>query len=192
MGDKTKYQYNITKGTNTTVNNNYLIMCPFFGFGNNIYEFKVRFNTSHKVDEELYIENSASSNDAYRKNIMSILRNNWIMFTVIFEDNMPINDFENGIRVQVYLNDIMFKTGYFQGMLKQNMGKLSFFPDGSLPGVKLSTMKYFNYALNSEDVKSLYKDLPSNSKPAALVKNAMNNTMAVDLSTKNLLDLYNI
>lgn len=192
MGDKQTYTYTLTKNGVRTDYNDFLVLCPYFGFGNNSLEFVIKFNTSNKVTEELYLENSPSTNDAYRKNIISILRNNWMMFTIIFEDNMPINDFENGIRVQVYLNEIMFKTGYFQGMLKQNTGNLSFFPHGSLNGVKLSNMKYFNYALNSEDVKTLYKSEPNMNKPASLIKNALNNKVKVDISPKNLLDYYNL
>lgn len=192
VGDKKRYKYSITEVATSvkTDINDFLTFCPYFGFGANSLDFVVRFNTSNKTNEQLYANRMTSENESFRNNIMSILRNNWMMFTITFEDNIPMNDFENGIRVQMYLNDIMYQNGQFKGMLKQNKGNLIFFPDGSLDGIRLANMKYFNYAISSQDVKSLYSNPPNTSKPASLV--GTTSPMKVNIASKNLLNYYNM
>jgi hypothetical protein len=189
-GDKRKYEYNVKDNTTGEKRNvvDHFTYCPMLSFGTNKMDFVVRFNTSHKVDETLYASKLESENSAYRKNILSILQANWIMVTVIFEDNIPINDFENGIRVQIYMNNLLYETRYFKGMLKQNIGNLYFFPDGPLNGVRVGNMKYYNYALTMSDIKNLSSKIPNK----AAVLNDNKKPGPPDLSTANILDIYNI
>jgi hypothetical protein len=191
-GDKRNYEFNVKDNTTSEKRNvvDKFTYCPMLSFGSNKMDFVVRFNTSNKVDETLYASKLESDNAAYRKNILSILQANWIMVTIVFEDNIPINDFENGIRVQIYLNNLLYETRFFMGMLKQNIGNLYFFPDGPLNGVRIANMKYFNYALSTVDIKNLSSNIPT--KAANNVMNGKSNRGPPDLSTGNILDIYNI
>jgi len=189
-GDKRKYEYNV-KDNKTGIKRNvvdYFTYCPMLSFGTNKMDFAIRFNTSNKLDELLYASKLESDNSAYRKNILSIMQANWVMVTIIFEDNIPINDFENGIRVQIYMNNLLYDTSYFNGMLKQNVGNLYFFPDGPLNGVRVGNMKYYNYALAISEIKVLSSKVPDK----AAVLNVNNGPGAPDLSAANILDIYNI
>jgi hypothetical protein len=192
-GDKKKYGFNkLDNTTSMTTNENmsYLTYCPMFSFGNSALEFKVQFNSVNNVNEMMYVSKISSENPIFRKNIASILQNSWMLITIVFEDNMPINDFENGVRLQFYLNDMLYDSAVFKGMLKQNQGNLFFFPAGALSGVRLSDMKYYNYAVSHEEVKANYQTKPSLSS-VANIGSAMSG-VPIAVSDKNILDVYNL
>jgi hypothetical protein len=191
-GDKKKYNYDVRDNVTGEKRKllDYFTYCPMVSFGNNKLDFVVKFNTNNKLDETMYAQRIESDNSVYRKNILSIIQTNWIMLTVIFEDNIPLNDFENGVRVQLYLNDLLYETKYYKGMLKQNTGNLYFFPEGALNGVRLANMMYFNHAISSNDVKQLYYKKPGNKTASTIIKSTQKMPL-VNVSAGNILDLYN-
>jgi len=188
-GDKKKYPYTIKNLLNNDVLkvNDYVTMCPMICFGSEPMDFAIYFNTTNNIKETMYVKRIESNDSVFRKNIMTVLQKSWILLTFTFEDNIPINDFENGIRVQMFVNDLLYDTQVFNGMLKQNTGNLYFFPEATLPGVRLADIRYFNYAVDIEKVKSLYKIQPS-TKAASLTKVTYN---AVDISDGNIFNYYN-
>ena len=190
-GDKQKYTYtmrdHITGDSSEVID--YMTYCPMLSFGTNKLDFTVKFNGINKLDQEMYVSRIESTRDLFRKNILSVLQNNWIMITLVFEDNIPVNDFENGVRVQMYINDLLYESRVFSGMLKQNTGNLYFFPDGPIAGIRLSTFKYYNYALNGIDIKKLFAAGPVTT-PAKITSEAM--YASVNPSTGNILDVYNV
>jgi hypothetical protein len=165
----------------------HLVYCPMLRFGNNMNTIEVIFNTLAKHDDKLIIE--SSSDDTYsRNNLMSIVQGSWMMFTISFEDNMPINDFENGVIVRFYMNDVLYKTGKYKSALKQNYGDLYMFPNKDpLIGVKVSDLQYFNYAVSLDDVIAMHKVGP-NLKPSELY---LTKYTAQSVSSYNTLDIYN-
>jgi hypothetical protein len=190
-GDKKQYSFSETDHiakTKVSQGPTYLSYCPMVSFGNSALEFSVQFNTVNKIAETLYVSRITSENEVFRKNLVSVLQNSWMMLTIVFEDNIPINDFENGVRVQFYLNDMLYDTGVYSGMLKQNMGNLFFFPGGAIAGVKLSTMKYFNYAISIDDIKKMYSSQPS-TKP---ISSGSAMYSSINISDRNTLDIYNL
>ena len=191
-GDKKKYAFSVKQnkihGAQAVNKNDYMVFCPMLCFGRNKSEFTLKFNTINKIDETLYVSKLMSDNEAFRKNIMSILQQNWIMVTVVFEDNIPVNDFENGVRVSFYLNDMLYESSIFKGMLKPNNGNLYFFPDGSISGVRLTSMEFYNYALGLEEIQKRFQKKPNMD---ASKKIGATTYASIDPSVGNIIDAYN-
>ena len=190
-GDANKYKYN-TFDNMTKIpleNTDYVAFCPMLQFGLNNMDFRVRFNTANKINQELYVKTITDDNDMYRRNLLSLFAKKWFMVTIVFEDNIPINDFENGLSVKFYINEQMYASATYSDMLKQNVGDLYLFPDNSpLNKVMISNMFYFNYALGPKDITSFYMQGPS---PKSVSSVATSFIMPMILNDKNRLDIYN-
>lgn len=189
-GDAQKYNYEVTDNM-TKINNNvhdYVAFCPMLQFGVNSMDFRVKFNTANNMNEELYIANITNDNDLYRKNLLSLFSNKWILISIVFEDNIPINDFENGLSVKFYINDQLYGMGTYPTMLKQNNGDFYLFPDGAINKVMISNMRYFNYALGVKEIKNFYISGPSSKSTTSVSKSFISPTMVNDM---NRLDIYN-
>lgn len=191
-GDSTKYTYKKTVGTQQTISvNDHVSFCPMLAFGSmdgGAIDFKVRFNTANNIDEQLDIGATNSSNSIYRANLTSLLEKQWFLVTIVFEDNVPINDFENGLSVKFYINNALYKSQTYPTMLKQNNGNLFLFPSGSVNNCKISNFKYYNYALGNTEIATNAKDGPS-SKAQSSVTSSFIQPLA--LSDYNSMDIYN-
>lgn len=144
------------------------VRCPMVRFGKDYREFVVEFNTADDPDTRVVMSSVRDNTDsALRRNMASLTANYWVMATFVFEDNMPINDFESGIVVRFYLNDTLFQVSRVRGTLRQNNGALHVLPlrQGEMPmqGVRLANFSYFNYAMGDEDVRARYMRGPSKS-----------------------------
>lgn len=189
-GDPNTYSFsvhdartNLTRSMNTRV-----AYCPMVAFGTNPMELVVSFNTVDNIDETMVIRRQRHEDDMQRKNMMSMLSKAWFLVTVVFEDNIPINDFENGGSVRVYLNDTLYESKTYLSTLKQNRGDLCFFPDGqAVPGLRMSNFTYYNYACTLRQVQELYARGPG-IKP---VKEVTADTIPYYISAYNKLDMYN-
>lgn len=195
-GDANKYTFNITdKHANQTWSaTDQVAFCPILEFGANPMEFKVRFNTNNNMNETLSIVQTPDPNSIYRKNLLSLFQARWFLITVVFEDNTPINDFENGLNVKFYINDILYESGTYAAMLKQNQGNLYLFPNGSVNQCKVSQLEYFNYAQGLGEIQAKYKAGPD-TQPAALpTTGGIGGSVAgpLQLSEYNVLDIYNL
>jgi hypothetical protein len=187
-GDSEKYSYRIKSdmGTRDVLDN--ISMCPMMCFGANEMEFNVFFNTFHNIKETFEINKLDSDNSATRHNLMSLYSRKWVMVTIVFEDNIPINDFENGILVKFYLNDMLYHSGRFSSALRQNNGLLYMFPDGAVPNCRIADFVYYNYAITEVDIKKRVDRGPS-AKPSVSV--ARDYISPSWLSDYNRLDIYN-
>lgn len=193
-GDHTKYFYNISKTSSTnpttpTAVKDYVAMCPLLEFGTNAMDFNVRFNTSNNINEVLAIKGTSTDNSIYRKNLMAMLVSQWFMMTIVFEDNVPINDFENGLAVKVYINGILYQSGTYAAMLKQNTGNMFLFPDGSIDKVKISSFIYYNYALGEQEIQANMGKGPSSTAQSSVAQSFM---QPLALSDYNIMDIYNL
>ena len=190
-GDPNKYGYDITDNTLNYTKSvvDRVAYCPMINFAANQLEFDVMFNTTNNVQEVLHIKRLVSGSTALRHNVASLFSGKWFLFTVVFEDNIPINDFENGISVRVYINDILYQEGHYAAALKQNNGNLFILPDGaSIPNFKISNFAYYNYAIGDDEIKSIYAKGP-NMNPSSLVAGAF--ITPVPISDYNRIDVYN-
>lgn len=203
-GDPSLYNYKVTENKYSiekkTMENYYtrnmvgqISKCPMFAFKSggdpsNI-EFHMEFNTLHNMNESFDVVNIKSDNSVYRNNLLSVFAKQWFMVTVIFQDNMPINDFENGIIVRFYLNDVLYQQQAYKSTLKQNEGDLVLFPDSNISGTKLTSMRYFNYAISDSSIQNSYKGGPV-IKPSTTFGAVKNNISYI--SDKNKLDVFNM
>lgn len=151
-------------------------------------EFNMKFNTLHNINETFEVTNIKSDNNIYRNNLLSIFAKQWFMVTIIFQDNMQINDFENGIVVRFYINDILYKQQVYNSALKLNDGDLILFPD-VIPGCKMSAINYYNYAINEALIVDFYKKGPILT-PSSTIGGAKK-SMVSYISDMNKLDIYN-
>lgn len=168
-----------------------VVMCPMIAFGAEEMEFEITFNTFHNMHEKLHVKKLRSDNNVYRNNLSSLFPGQWMRLTIVFEDNVPINDFEDGLSVRFYINDVLYQTGKYATALRQNKGDMFLFPDDiPIKDCKISDMKYYNYALSDEDVRKLAQVKP-NLQPAASANSASANLNQVVLSDFNKLDVFN-
>lgn len=164
--------------------------CPLLAFntGGKGIEFKLQFNTLNNMNETFYITNMQSESSIYRNNLLSVFAKQWFLVTIVFQDNMPINDFETGLLVKFYLNDVMYQQKGYNTTLKQNDGDLVLFPDQDLAGCKVSTFTYYNYAVSDKDVKQI------SDKGPVLTPSTTNGAISKNVlyvSDANRLDLWN-
>lgn len=189
-GDAKKYEFettdNFTQIKNTSTD--FVAFCPMLQFGVNNMDFRVRFNTANNMNQELYVSTVTNDNDMYRKNLLSLFAKKWFLVTIVFEDNTPINDFENGLSVKFYINEQLYTSATYPDMLKQNIGDFYLFPDGALNKVMISNMYYFNYALGAKEIESFYMKGPSTTTISSVSSSFV---MPMILNDRNRLDIYN-
>lgn len=197
-GDEKRYNFTIKDNLNSKVPiveklNELMVYSPMLKFGNDGTSYEIKFNTLNRYDEVMRVERLTSPDSAYRNNLLTTLENTWHMITITFEDNIPISDFENGIVVKFYVNDVMYKVGRYASALKQNQGDLHLFPNGNSPisNVKMSNFAYFNYVLSEDEIRKLSLAGANTNPTATKATNSGANKPPV-LSDYNKLDIYNV
>lgn len=196
-GDKEKYTFTITdnfakKPSPIVRTKEHMVFCPQVKFGADMQTFEILFNTFNKHDEKMIINTIRSEDSVSRNNLLSTLYSTWFMITITFEDNIPINDFENGIQVKFYVNDALYKIQKFPSALKQNQGDLHLFPNESskaITNVKISNFNYYNYIISEKEIKDLLY-AGANTKPSTAYIPSVSTKPPV-LSDYNKLDIYN-
>lgn len=168
-----------------------LIKCPRIRFGDDSNDIVIEFNTQDDIDHRVSMASQVHDNDVtIRHNLMSLMTNRWVLLTVTFEDNVPVNDFENGIIVRFFVNDILYFTHRVTSTLRQNRGNLFLFPGGEIPGCSIANLRYMNYAAGFKEVKRLYeKGRPSHQANLGTIDSGIGAPLYI--SEYNKLDLYN-
>jgi hypothetical protein len=215
-GDRTRYRWRTAQfdpSTNSTTAlqtyEDVMIKCPRVRFGKSFDELVVEFNTladpSSSVtitpdveatpigDGTGYKPSSADYDPSLRRNAVQLMQNRWALLTFVFEDSIAINDFEDGILVRFYLNDLLYKSLSSRSTLKQNAGDFVMTPligadETPIAGATLGNMAYYNYALGMPEVREIYQRGPP-TKPAALQIGGLGEPLY--LSEYNKLDVYN-
>lgn len=197
-GDSKYYKFMVTDNANKKLGpklrNDQMVFCPKVAFGADANSFEVHFNTFDKYNEVLTIDRIKSGDTVYRNNLISTLVKTWFMVTIVFEDNAPLNDFESGIMVKFYVNDVIYKTGSYKSGLKQNNGDLVLFPNSDpITNTKVSNFKYFNYALSSQEISKLVASGPNLNSTSATITGSGSSSLQspVTLSDYNTLDIFN-
>jgi hypothetical protein len=187
-GDAQKYNYSVKTDLGNLSTNERISFCPMMCFGANEMEFSIYFNTFHNLRETFDVRKLESTNSAIRHNLMNLYSKKWLLITVVFEDNAPINDFENGILVKFYINDVLYQSASYASALRQNNGQLHMFPDGPVSNCKISNFAYYNYAVTDAEIKKVADEGPSNKPTEAVTKSFISQSW---LSDYNRLDIYN-
>ena len=210
-GDKRCFRYEVTPmgpdgapmvGAEKTCKQGRYVMSPMIAIGNpKQKEMRVYFNTLDKIDQCIVLKKMPDSTDStLRHNIASLAEKSWTMYTFVFTDYVPIDDFENGIVVKSYVNDTLYQVDRVAGSLRDNDGDLAVLPDGA-PGTDstytsrllLSTMDYYNHALTDADVVRRYNaGFNTNPNSDVIDDNAALKKNSVKYSMYNKLDMYNL
>lgn len=127
-----------------------------------------------------------------RHNLLSLIPRSWTLVTVVMMDNMPLNDFENGIMVKVYINDLLYDTNSQPGMmLRQNRGNIIIGPRQSTGSgaVKIGDLTYYNYAVPDTEVRDMYQRGPTDK---AYDPSKVYRANVLRLTEVNKMDIYNV
>lgn len=174
-----------------TVTGKPVISCPMIKFGESEKQMHVMFNTLENLFEKVIIETHPNESHAMRRNLPSLAPNKWVMYTLVFEDHVPINDFEDGISIKFFFNDVLYQVFRVRGALRQNNGNFVVCPNGGMTGCRMGNLAYYNYALDFDAVKSVFLNGP----PKSYYTGAFSKTASMqplDLSSYNVVDLYNL
>jgi hypothetical protein len=170
------------------------IKCPRVSFGPTYDTLVVEFNTLHDVDQTVHINSfSAQGSDStLRKNVLKLIEHKWVLFTFVFEDNVAINDFEDGIIMRFYVNDLLYHTARIKSTLRQNDGNFYLLPvktGNTIKNTRIADVTYYNYAVSNLDIRGVYKQGP----PKHYAKDVGGNNMGSPLwlSMYNEMDIYN-
>lgn len=173
-----------------------LVKCPLIRFGDTHDSLVVEFNTVHDPSARVAITPTpASTGDpTLRANLMKLAVQKWALHTFVFEDHVPISDFEDGVAVRYYLNDTLYHTGYVASTLVQNHGDLYLLPTSGgqapLADCRIGDVAYYNHARTPAQVRAAYVDGPPTKAANDPVLGARD-AMPLVLSEFNRLDVYN-
>lgn len=167
-----------------------LIKCPHIRFGASFDELVVEYNTLGSPHEAFTLASSPEPGPMERRNALSLVQGRWAMLTFVFEDNVGISSFEEGIRVSVYLNDDLYYTHRQAGALRLNQGDLHLAPgfDRGNHDVDIGDVAYYNTALSPDDVAERFREGPPR-QPTRAIQQA-GDAEPLHLSEYNKLDVY--
>ena len=185
-GDTWENYFKTTDGKDIT------IACPrvYFKSDNVI---GVQVNT----DRELLFEaevGSDYSNKSLRKNLVALFAKHWVLLTIVVEDNVAINDFENGVIIKTYVNDTLYGSSVSHGSLRMNNGPLHVLDSETWPAdSRMSDLVYYNYALSDSEIRRIYNAGPETT--ASDDMDALGGRKNDDIARYgdyNKLDVYNV
>jgi hypothetical protein len=168
------------------------IKCPRVRFGPTYDSLVVEFNTVDDLDAQVTFDSATAGRrgDATaRHNVLSLIQHKWVLLTWVFEDNVPIDDFENGIRVTFHVNDILYDVATVGSTLRQNAGNLCLLPGSDIKGCRIGNLTYYNYALGVDTVRTLYVAGPPTKYAASFQGGGSGDPLY--LSLYNQMDIYN-
>ena len=212
-GDKRVYDWNTEvtdPGTNTTgvskTFSDVLVKCPRIRFGDTFDTIVIEFNTLADPGATIVIspdpETAPTADPSLRHNALKLIQNRWALLTFTFEDSVAISDFEDGIMVRFFLNDMLYSTSTMPSAFKLNGGNMFLLPtisytdpasnetvnESPISNAQIGNVAYYNYALGSEGIRELFRAGPPR-KPAAMMNGARGEPLY--LSEFNKLDVYN-
>ena len=205
-GDSKPYSYDrITKedtGTGTpqevtkAIMDAVVVKAPLIRFGPTFDSLVIELNTMHNPNETIHVHSNAASggdDPTLRYNMLKLMQRKWVLLTFSFEDNIAINDFENGIVVRTLVNDTLYHTGYIKSTLRQNNGDVIVLPsndDTTIKNGRIGDVTYYNYAMSTLGVKEVFERGP----PRYACEDVMGGDSLGEplyLSEYNKLDIYN-
>lgn len=195
-GDPKTYKWNDSSGT---ASQGVAITCPSISFGDSYDHVKIRFNTLDDIGtvyDTKSVSDDPAEDPASRRQLLKLISKKWVLFTVVFEDNLPISDFEDGLVLRFYVNDVLYDHATYAGKtLRQNNGQLILFPTldqkaGGISKARVADMSYYNYAQDAAGVRQVFQAGPPTYR-ANLLGGAENLGSPLYLSEYNKLDIYN-
>jgi hypothetical protein len=123
-----------------------LIKCPRIRFNETFDELAVEVNT---IDDP-------NPPPIKIKGTLRLVPNKWVLCTFAFQDDVAMNDFEDGVQMRFYINDLLVQKSTMKSALRQNNGNLYLFPSGAVEGCKIGDLSYYNYAVTQGEVADVY------------------------------------
>lgn len=168
-----------------------VIKCPRIMFGRSYDEIIAEFNT---IEDPFASTSTAPFSDAgydsaSRHNLLSLMPSKWVLLTFTFEDHVAIDDFEDGVIVRIFVNDVVYRTHTSKGTLRLNNGDFYLFPNGMIPGARIGDVTYYNYALGPDQVREVFERGPPTE--ACTDIDPLGTGDPVYLTEFNRLDIYN-
>lgn len=206
-GDNTEYAYTksevagivttqfgdaVTSSTSSGTQRMRPVVCPMVMLGSGINDLVVRFNSTQRLDHDVVIASQENPDDTQRHNITSLQPGRWMLYTISFVDNIPLSDFENGVLVRTYINDVLYQVNKLPNVaLRQNDGDLHVLPEppaGNVGAFRISNLIYYNYAVTDTDVIRTFRSGPNLREHQA----SKVDSNVLDASAYNKLDIYNL
>jgi len=130
-----------------------LVKGPLIRFGEKQDEFVVEFNTQKTPHGEWVVNPNA---------LQVFTGNKWGMYTFVFRDYVNEHSLMKGLRIDLYIDNKLIGSHVEEGNgLRLNEGPLYILPNVEnvhpASGL-LADIKYFNYALDANDIDSLFKE----------------------------------
>lgn len=133
-----------------------IVKAPLVRFGSNYRELIIECNTADNV-EQMFASTEFDENKQHR-DYLDMLPGRWVMWTFILEDNVPIDDFEAGIVMRLYLNDTLFMRKTAKGALRLNEGSLHLCPNSDMiQGLEISNLTFVPWAMSDRDIQSRFR-----------------------------------
>lgn len=179
-----------------------LVKCPLIRFGDTYDSFVVEVNTLHGPNTVIPMvpETAPDGIDGtVRTNALKLSVNKWVLHTFTFEDHVAITDFEDGIIIRHYVNDLLYHTARIPSALRQNIGDFHLLPspphaNGEFLPIKdcrIGNVFYYNYAVGPDAVAGTFKQGPPRKLATDLA--GLDNELGdpLHLAEYNKLDVYN-
>lgn len=130
-----------------------IVKAPLVRFGSTYRDVVLECNTTNDIEQRF----APTALTREQNEILAMVPGRWAMYTFVLEDNVPIDDFENGIVAKTYINDVLFHRQTARGALRQNPGPFHVLPNADLlQGAFLGNIMYVPFAMTSEEVGWLY------------------------------------
>jgi hypothetical protein len=182
-----------------------VIKCPLIKFGQSKDEIEVIFNTQNDPNLKITMSSNNGTSSTGRRNMLSLLPLNWYLMTFVFQDNVDATEKVNGISFKFWLNDVQYydvnasnESKLKLNFIKENFGDLFVCPSGTSSDnkpvnfdtskVSIGNMKYFNYAVQTEEITGTFLKGP----PKHTLETYNKTDVPSFLSTYNKLDIYNM
>lgn len=139
---------------------NRLVKAPLIRFGkdNNTTSLRIEFNSFK--NPHMFIDLDAE--------IFSLVRSSsakpvYTLISVAFQDNVDFGGVERGIKADIFMNSALVKTQTFEdNALMLNKGPIVLWPnttsEDSTMDADVANLTYYNYALEVDDVDSIYRN----------------------------------
>lgn len=193
-GDPKTYSWNDSSGN--VMGPAVAIACPSISFGASFDEIKIGFNTLSQVMNTYTTKAIGEPLDPNsRRDLLGLMSSKWVLFTVVFEDNVPVSEFEDGVMLRFYVNDVLYDHASYPGQtLRQNNGELILFPtldgtSGSVNKARIADVSYYNYAVDADSISQVFATGPPTTRASILGKDESQGE-PLYLSEYNKLGLY--
>lgn len=197
-GDPQAHVYDIYDAVHhsSVTSNERITMCPQLSFGKDPMSFVLTFNTLNNIKTSLVVDNQKNADSVKRHNMAALFAARWMLISMTFEDGMRPGEFDDGLTVRFYINDVLYSSGQYDTTIKQNKGNIHVFPDGvAIPDCKIANFVYYNHCLTSKEIKNLVREGPStyNASVSHSLTNSSdeNRASVLNISDFNRTNTYN-